>query len=121
MLAGIHAGILDPYCRYCERTPGMKLTSTCPSERLIPTALEEVDGVKVRYWSCPIKYVPDQIIYWYQLFDYEQTFPGCRVPSFQKRKRRYLKALAYYRSKKMEYTIIFQKRQIEKMKKEAGN
>lgn len=93
----------------------MMLQSKCPSSRIVPTAEEEIDGKKIRYWSCPIKLVPESIIYWYQLFDYEQLFPGCRVPSFQKRKRRYLLCLNYYRSKKMEYQRIYDQRQLAKM------
>lgn len=92
----------------------MMLQSKCPSHRLIPTAEEEIDGKRFRYWSCPIKLIPESIIYWYQLFDYEQLFPGCRVPSFQKRKRRYLLALNYYRSKKMEYQRIYEERLLNK-------
>jgi len=54
---------------------------------------------------CVIAHIPDSVLYWWQLYEYEQDFPGCPVPRLKDRPRRYLLARSYYLGKKSEYEM----------------
>lgn len=75
----------------------------------MPTISEVENGVTICYWSCPAKLIPHSVIYWDEMYDYEQEFKP-EVPDFRRRPRRFLLMWSYYKSKHAEYAKEKQRR-----------
>lgn len=67
LLANIHIGELDWNCSNCD--DGMKQQFGCYEDLLIPIKHELGD-----FYTCPIKFIPRQVMEWYDEHCYYQTY-----------------------------------------------
>lgn len=57
-----------------------------------PTMVDESDGIIVKYWSCPVRFVPDSIWSFIKIRNFYNEHPSAPFPSYDKCSPRWLKA-----------------------------
>jgi len=67
-------------------------------------ALEETeDGVEYRYYRCPLKFIPKNVVRFARLRRYVRDFPGT-MPPIKEVSGRFINAYQYYDAKLAEYS-----------------
>lgn len=114
ILAGIHAGALAKYdCAKCKRTPGLtekfgmvpvrdKETGVqigCEPgaglEPIIENDKDDLNPEAVSYYNCPLKFIPDSVIKWFDLYSYYSNYPSS-APKYEDQTQRYINAMRCY-------------------------
>jgi len=62
-------------------------------------------GVHVKYWNCPVKFIPDSIWKFITIMDYYDSFPSAPFPNMKNVSLRFLTAHKFFNNKLMEYKI----------------
>lgn len=75
----------------------------------IPTFEEVENGVLLRYWDCPINFIPKNIYEFFMLYDYHKQFTGVKMPAYKNTSKRFLKACQYFEAKFSESLQIKRK------------
>ena len=68
-----------------------------------PTFEETESDTKVRYWMCPIKFIPDSIMRFNKVYVYHKNYPSAPMPAYSEVSPRFLMASQYYDAKYSEY------------------
>ena len=63
----------------------------------------EEDGV--RYWNCPIRFIPDSVYKFFEIYDYHKQFTSVQMPSYKNTAVRFIRAAKYFESKYNEMLI----------------
>lgn len=102
-MAACHAGILALSCHECQDAPEFREDQGCeiPSESVV---WQDEDN---EFYSCPIKWITEEITDWYQEVTYQQEF-GIAEP-YHSQSNRFLEAWSFYRY----HLSRFQKQQQE--------
>lgn len=61
-----------------------------------PTFEEEEDGERRRYWRCPVKHVPSNVLVWVSEYNYIKRFPSVPMPPYGELSSRWLAAMNIY-------------------------
>ena len=84
--------MINAQCGYCTQRAqaGEDLAEcACPADK---PAEEDEDDV---YYQCPIRFVPENILQWWEIYQYEKEF-GANI-DYMGRSIKYLEALRIYR------------------------
>ena len=64
---------------------------------------EEIENnTHYKYWNCPIRFIPDNVLQFMEIYNYYKTFPGARMPDYKNVSKRFLLAIQYIEMKKNE-------------------
>jgi hypothetical protein len=65
---------------------------------------EDVDGDK--YFSCPLNFLSNEVVAWYENYKYDSIFQGSSLP-YNKQSAKYIEAMFYYINvkKRIEFSI----------------
>lgn len=61
-----------------------------------PTFEELEKGIHYKYWNCPVKFIPSNIIKFFCLYDHVKQFPNVSMPTYDNTSSRFLFAIRYY-------------------------
>lgn len=101
-MAGYHTGALHRYnCQLCLNDPAGKgaldgcLWTGGRTELTQPCVLQD-DEVNYILWNCPIHFVPNSIMEFYDEYKFYKDFPSARMPEFNEINHKFLEAYRYY-------------------------
>ena len=57
-----------------------------------PTMIDEENGIKTMYWSCPIRFIPNSIFEFVKRYKFHEQHPSAFFPAFENVSPRYLQA-----------------------------
>jgi len=61
-----------------------------------PTFVEEEGGERRRYWRCPARFVPPNVVQWVSEYNYIKRFPSTPMPAYGDVARRWIEAMNVY-------------------------
>jgi hypothetical protein len=104
-MAGIHAGALKEYdCDMCARTPALRENWGCITEAKRPKIDErQEEGIRYRYLTCPLKFVPNNVVELMRLLSYHNRFSSAPMPSYKNVSARFVLAVRFYDSELSRY------------------
>ncbi len=65
----------------------------------VPTFEEIENNIHYFYWNCPVKFIPNNIIKFFCLYDHVKQFPNVRMPDYNNTSIRFLLAGRYYEAR----------------------
>lgn len=72
----------------------------------VPTMVDEtIEGeikTVTRFWSCPVKFIPDSVWSFLRYRDFHEKHPGARFPGLDEISPRYLQAEREYEAELMQ-------------------
>ena len=107
VLAAVHAGIIDWGCSNCDTSRRKQLACNEVSEILIWQ-----HSTMGEFYSCPVKWITQPVLEWYDEYLYLKEFPGI-APKYGEFNK------LFWESCKI-YTGAYSKYQIEAMKKQSS-
>lgn len=92
-------------CNDCSIDQTRKEVWGCNGKCLmsVPTFFEVVDGIKINYWSCPVKFVPNSIWHFIKVRNYYSNHPSAPFPCFDNVSPRWLAAEQIFNSEINSY------------------
>lgn len=57
---------------------------------------DERDGTRFMYWSCPVRFVPDNVWEFIRVYNYHEKFQSAKMPDYANVNPRFLAAAEYY-------------------------
>jgi hypothetical protein len=110
VLAALHAGLITWNCTMCDQDPNLKKQMACNEESPILIWQHQDIG---EFYSCPLRWITQPILDWYDEYLYLKEFPGS-APKYGEHNR------LFWLSCKV-YSGSFNKYQMENIKsKSAG-
>ena len=61
--------------------------------------METDSGKILRYWNCPLNFLPEQVTEFARRFRYQKDFPSAPMPDYDTVSRRWVLAYQYYENK----------------------
>jgi hypothetical protein len=68
----------------------------------------EEDGV--RYWNCPVRFIPESVLTFIDIYDYHKQFTNVIMPSYENTSVRFIRAAKYFESKYSDMVIEVNKK-----------
>lgn len=81
-------------CNDCSKDPSRKEVWGCNGRCLMstPTMVDDSNGKIIKYWSCPVNFVPDSVWSFVKKRNFYQEHPSASFPSYNNCSPRWLKA-----------------------------
>jgi len=61
-----------------------------------PVIVEVYEGRKIKYWNCPRKFIPKQILAWFDKYKYHTKFQGATMEKYEDQMYRFIQACNVY-------------------------
>jgi len=92
-------------CSICESDPTYKKEWGCDEPSQVAVWVDGED----EYYSCPYKFVSENVKYWYAKFSYCQRFPGT-APTYEEASPRFIEAICVYEAACVEFQELLHPR-----------
>lgn len=107
MIARLHSGAFRNLyqCARCKSNPKLRDAWGCETKtQMYEPTFEEIEGEKkMRYWMCPMKFIPESIMHFNKIYVYHKNYPSAPMPAYNDVSPRFLMASQYYDGKYAEY------------------
>lgn len=92
-------------CSVCKESPDMKKVWGCEGRAQIskPTMIDEENGVKRIFWSCPVRFIPDSVWSFISIYNFYQRHPHAPFYNHDSISPRFRLAEAVYQRALDEY------------------
>ena len=92
-MAAVHANAIPMQCEMCLHDPELKKEWGCDEPKQIAVW---VDNEENEYFNCPLKFIPENVLQWYEEYSYQKEFGGAL--SYRKQSRKFIDAIRIYNS-----------------------